>query len=237
MQYYGKGTGVPAREISAEMCISSLKALFSAIDKVYELNIIGGEPFLHKELGAILETAVKLPKLKLISVTTNGTLLPPQDLLEKLRHPRIMVDISDYGSLSTKKAELAEILASNEIRYSINDKTNHWHDYGDMSPRNRDYRQLREVFYQCRGSHCIALYDGRLHQCPHSAHGMDLGIIPDAPQDYVDVLGGSAAEVRQKIMDFRLNTKTISACDYCDNSRALPFRLVEVAVQRKGDAS
>jgi MoaA/NifB/PqqE/SkfB family radical SAM enzyme len=236
MSYYGLTGRPPARDISAARCISSLEALLAAIDKVYELSIIGGEPFTHKELGTILEAALKQPKLKVISFTTNGTLIPSKDLLEKLRHPRIIVYISDYVNLSTKKAELTEIFEKCGIRYQVFAKEK-WRDFGDMSPRHRDYDQLCEVFYQCCASHCVALYDGKLHQCAHSAHGMDLGLIPDAPQDYVDVFGGSTAEVRQKIMDFRLNTKTISACDYCDYSRALPLRVIEAAVQRKGDAS
>jgi hypothetical protein len=50
MPYYAWG-GMPARSISAECCISSLETLLSAIDKLYELSLVGGEPFTHKELG------------------------------------------------------------------------------------------------------------------------------------------------------------------------------------------
>jgi organic radical activating enzyme len=121
--------------------------LLSAVEQVYYLNVIGGEPFVHPQLQPIFEFALKQPKIKRVSATTNGTIIPRKELLEILRNPKTIVNISDYGDLSAKRDELADILNKNGVRYNINESS--WHEYGDMNPCDRDIRLNTQTISAC----------------------------------------------------------------------------------------
>jgi len=218
-------------DIPAEHCMASFSSLAAAIDCIYEVNIIGGEPFLHEELDLILKFCIDEPKIKKISITTNGTICPKDDLAITLKHPKILVFISDYGVYSKNIEKLIIWLKEHRINY-ISQKPSFWFDAGDVSPRHRNFKYLKKMFFLCRMPQCVIFLNGKIHHCALSAHGMDLGIIPDNPKDYVDVTAFNKGELRKKIEDFRLKTASIVACDYCDLSKIIPVVKIPVGEQK-----
>ena len=215
-----KPYSIPAMEI-----IASFDALFDALDCVFEMSIVGGEPLLHKELGILLEHFAKQDKLKSFTVITNGTIIPDDSLVHAFKHPKCLVFVSDYGIHSKNIKNLIEWLRKHEINYSVK-KDYSWNDIGDLKKKNRSYKELRKLFVSCRAMKCLSFIGSKLHHCSISSYGMDLGLVPDCPTDYVDVALGTTAELRQRITKLRLRTYTVTACDYCDQSFAVNAKSV-----------
>ncbi len=226
IQYYQK-----PYMIDADKIVKDVDRLSRATQGIRMLRLLGGEPLLHKDLEKILKGIAKNRKIKNIQIVTNGTLLFRDDVIRFMReNKRISVDISNYEEKSVKKEELICQLKENGIEYNTQEDRIFWTASSDFSVRKRTKAELEQCFSKC-SMDCINMLNGKLHLCPRSAHGMDLKIISDHPDDYVDLRGtDSIGEIRKKLYVL-LNTRYITACDYCDIFRWKELPAVKAAEQ------
>lgn len=218
MQYYRSPKNVD---------LGSYKEAFDRIvrisDNISEIRILGGEPFINPDMHKIIEWWQDSPKIGIFTIYTNGTLVPSEQCLAILKNGRCRVRISDYGHNSERIKKVAEVLAQNDIEYYIN-KCEAWADAGDLHKRNRIEADNVKLFADCYERECITFLHGKLHRCPRSAHAMNLGAMPDIPEDYVDVAGweGTDEELVKRIRKLQ-SKKVITACDYCDGPSTKRF--------------
>jgi len=76
----------PQSDFDASKIIVSLDRIFACADLVYHVELLGGEPFLNKKLPLIAKHMLNSGKILHIDVITNGTVLPPNPVLESLKH-------------------------------------------------------------------------------------------------------------------------------------------------------
>lgn len=194
--------------------IKSIRAFLECINNIVYIRVLGGEPFLSKNLYKFLQELLKSDKIQRIEIVTNGTIIPTdKKLLKIMKKDKIIVCISQYPMIKYEK--LANYLKENGIQYRI-DKMNFWMDYGNPYKRNKTKKELIKQYAICN-SICKSLVNGQLHLCPRSSHGTDLGIIKNNQKDYLNLLDKnlSIQEKKQKLNEL-LNKKYIIACDYCD---------------------
>jgi organic radical activating enzyme len=91
---------------SVETIIKSLQAYCGAFDFVYRICIMGGEPFLHKDIHSILESLRDLENVLFIDIATNGTVVPQKKTMDLIDQLGATIEISDYGAVSRKMPEL-----------------------------------------------------------------------------------------------------------------------------------
>jgi uncharacterized radical SAM superfamily Fe-S cluster-containing enzyme len=72
-------------EIGVNEAIFFIDNFLRGTDEVLHFNLVGGEPFLYKDLPAILEHLNKNDKIKHVSLFTNGTILPNENVLKALK--------------------------------------------------------------------------------------------------------------------------------------------------------
>jgi len=194
--------------------IKSIKMFLECINNIVYVRLLGGEPFLSRNLYRVIKELLKSDKIQRIEVVTNGTIIPKElRLIKILRDSRIIVCISDYPIVDNNKLIL--FLKENNINYRL-DKMKFWMDYGSPVKRNKSEKELIKQFHNCSNI-CKSLINGQLHLCPRSSHGVDLGIIKDNSDDYLDLLDKNLTimEKREKINKL-FEKKYIIACDYCD---------------------
>ena len=211
MQYYSKPEDVEFGTI-----IKSMTNLLNVVDAIGQVYVLGGEPFLYKKLGEIIDFLKIQRKIKEIIIVTNGTLCPNDDnLWKKLSDKNVKIHISNYGELSRKKHDILDKCKKYYINCDV-DEVNTFYDTGSMKRRNRSEQELNKVFIDC-STQCRSLYNGEFHFCPRSAHGVDLGLIPQRAVDYVDLINVKNTKLlKDELCDF-INRKTyIEACDFCD---------------------
>ncbi|MBD5448774.1 MAG: radical SAM protein [Lachnospiraceae bacterium] len=202
--------------ISANDIIRDVRNLSSVAKGILQLRLLGGEPFLHPNLARIVRRILKFDNIKSIQIATNGTLLLDENMLKLLRgNKRVSIDISNYEEMSVNRVKLIEQLETNHINYFTQKERRFWTAQADFSYRNRTEGQLKTVLSRC-SMDCISMLNGKIHLCPRSSHGMDLGIIPDQFTDYCDLRKNKTIkECRKKLYEL-LNATSISACNYCD---------------------
>ena len=84
MQYYER----PVNEDN-EIMFSALDRFIDCIDKIYEFRVLGGDPFMNKELNKIINELVKYSNIGRIVVYTNARFIPKNQNLDYLKQPRV----------------------------------------------------------------------------------------------------------------------------------------------------
>lgn len=210
MTMFGNVGHVPIDEL-----IRDVDMIFRLIDYTEWLQFVGGEIFMRRDLSALYEHCLhynnKFDKLILI---TNATLLPCDDDIAVFKKygKNIQVQISDYGDLSTKVADMTLLLEKNAIPYVV--KRYHgdlqhyggWVDNTQFTERGKNNEALREQFEHCgqvamKNYH---MYRGKLHGCARSLMVSTLGKIIPAQRDVLDLYDTTEtdADKREKIRHF-----------------------------------
>jgi len=88
--------------------------------------------------------------------------------------------------------------------------------------------------YKACSMFCFSYIQGRIHVCPRSGHGVDLGLIPDHPCDYADLSNRALSrEKRREAVQRVLKLDCITACNFCNRGTPFFLKLPTAAEQLK----
>lgn len=217
-------------DVEIGQILQDFDLFFSGVDECIRITV-GGEPFLYPCLDEILRYLLKQDKVLGILLITNSTLLPKPEVVELLKNPKILIEISDYGHLQ-KMSRLIELLEENDIFFKVlTDQT--WTDMGGVECRNRTKEELRFNYLNCNQGRVIkGFHNGRFHTCARSARMLALGAY-QSEGDYFELRpGDSPEEIRAKLRAVYYS-ESADACNYCDLG-ALPAKTIEAGIQMKG---
>ncbi len=229
MQYYKKPV-----DADFEILSQSINKILNAVDFVDELRVLGGDPFMNKDLEKIINELVKYKNIGRIVVYTNARFIPKNRNLEYLKQPRVILDITDYGIASAAAGKFVEFAKEEGISYSIN-QCNTWQDCGRIIPNNKKTeKELEHQFSNCCNSDLISLLHGKLYRCPFSANGVNLNAFSSDKTDEIDLRDNSLSkkDIRDKIMYLAFGKKYLTACRFC-NGRDYATMNIPAAVQAK----
>lgn len=162
---------------------------FESVDYVYEYTLLGGEPFLHKDIADIIsylgrQYGERIGRINLIS---NGTIVPNDEVIDVLKDFHVTVHISDYTKAvdyTGKLERLKDKLLYNGIEYYVI-PNNTWKDV--IYPREGFHTDNpREHMLLCgHSTHSVA--DGKLYWCdPAFAAECFMGFTAQE-DDYLDM--------------------------------------------------
>lgn len=92
-----------------EDILSDCSKLAASSEFIRYIELIGGEPFLHPRFKQVLEGLLRIENVGYIKIFTNGTVVPKEEVLEVLRNPRIVINLSNYTA-QAKGVQLENIL-------------------------------------------------------------------------------------------------------------------------------
>ena len=208
-------------DIAAGQLSEDLNKILDATDLINTLVIVGGEAFLHRDIDKIIERILSLPKIGIIHIITNGTVVVQKESIFKLlANPRIIVEISGYHGKIPSRLEVnvrlfREKLAKYGVNYRYTEQMQ-WFDFGTFENRKYSKEELFNVYSSC----CFVsndIFDGKLHKCSRSVFGNYLGMIPDFVSDYVDLRKTPPEELRAKLIKF-FKKKYVEACRFCNGT-------------------
>jgi len=199
--------------INNDNLLKQIDDLFNNIDYIHTIRLLGGEPFLNKQLPTIIKKILDTKKFHNIVIVTNGTVLvKDKNLINVLKEDKVSVDISEYNA--TNKENFIKVLTDNKIKNFVF-KPNFWLDFGNGSYKKRTKEELEKQFVKCN-SVCRSYFDGKLFYCAQSSSLYNLGITK-SKTDYLDFANITKKEFfRNKAIDFLTNTKYQNACLYCN---------------------
>jgi organic radical activating enzyme len=229
MQYY-----VKPKDVDMDVLFKSIDKFMQCIDNLDEFRVLGGDPFMHKELYKVINKLVAYDKCKRVVVYTNAKIVPKGENLICLKNKKVVLDITNYGESSSAHLKLVELAKKENIAFTTI-KCTDWSDSGRMLPfSGKSEKELENLFTNCCQSELISLLHGKLYRCPFSANGINLKAIPQNDSDEVNLINDnfSINELREQIKKLCFNKKYLTACSYCNGKDFSTLKILS-AIQTK----
>ncbi|WP_044936434.1 radical SAM protein [Pseudobutyrivibrio sp. LB2011] len=226
-----------AEDMSFESIKKSADSFFKNVDIVKEFVLIGGEPFLYKDLSNAIEYIGENYREKIImfSITTNGTITPDDAVIDLIKKYNVTVRISDYSyTLPNLKKNYEKILDKlRGIKTVVLDTSkDQWFDYGFFEVDNGQNEEvLRKIFKTCN-TPCREIRENKYYYCVMARSvsensgktiGLDEYLDMDTVQDKEDVLAFELGLVENGYL---------SMCRYCRGAEAEKY-LIPAAIQQR----
>ena len=113
MQYYEKPI-----DSELNLLLKSIDKIMSCIDSLEEFRVLGGDPFMNKELYKIVNKLVNYEKCKKVVVYTNAKFVPKGENLNCLKNKKIILEITNYGKDSPANDKFVETAKKENIAYT-----------------------------------------------------------------------------------------------------------------------
>jgi organic radical activating enzyme len=227
MQYYTK-----PQDSEMDQLFKSIDNLMSVVDHVNEFRVLGGDPFMNKEMYKVVNKLSKFKNNSRIVIYTNATILPKGEQLKCLKNEKVGLEITNYGALSRQHDALLELCDKEGIEYSTI-KFDNWQDSGRIIPHSqKSEKEITKQFNNCCNSDLITLLHGNLYRCPFSANGHNLRAFNEHVSGVIDLtkVYDSKESLKKMIKELCYNKKFLNACFSC-NGRDFTTTNIEVAIQ------
>ncbi len=227
MQYYTK-----PQDSELNQLFKSIDNLMSVVDYVNEFRVLGGDPFMNKEMHKVVNKLSKFKNNTRIVIYTNATIMPKGEQLECLRNEKVGLEITNYGAASRQHDALVELCDKEGIEYSTL-KTETWQDCGRITPHSqKSEKEIIKQFNNCCNSDLITLLHGNLYRCPFSANGNNLKAFNENASEVIDLTKDyeSKESLKEMIKELCYNKKFLKACFSC-NGRDYTTANIKAAVQ------
>jgi len=210
-------------ELSVESFERDLKKLSTHI-YVQKLRLLGGEPFLNKNLERYMEISRCYFPGTDIRIATNGTLLlrSSREIFECLRENDIAIDFTQYPPINKYKEEIVSKLRQEEICYGISEEVTQF-----LKVLHENRENIPEICYNaCKMNHCKFLRNGKIYTCP--LEGLFYKFT-----EYYQLSGfefdseSAGIDIYDDNLDWKnineLINRPIELCGYCDKNGGEPF--------------
>lgn len=230
-----------AEDLSLSEVYKSADSFFSKVDYIQEFVLIGGEPLLYKELPEAIEYigSTYRNQMNIFCITTNGTILPKEDVLELCKKYHVLFRISNYTKelpkLQKHYERLCSTLDSHGIDYVLGKQETEWMDYG-FEDINRDCseEELIKIFSSCN-TPCREIRGNKYYYCVMARTvsenlGFDVG-----QDDYLDLDKLTGKNYKKELLEFNLGYSEKGYLDMCRHCRGNDAKnyLIPVAEQLK----
>ena len=186
--YFQKKSHLPL-----ELLTKDLDILFSKVDFVRKLKLLGGEGLMYPYLAEYIEYLFShySSHVGTVRVGTNATLLPSQRILDVCRKYGVIMDVSDYAMAVPGKCRMDELLAllcDQGIAYEIKRTGEQWLDIGfpDNPANFVKGPEAMEHFGKC-AMFCRDFCDGKMWFCCSNFAAVRAGLYPENENDFLDL--------------------------------------------------
>lgn len=208
-----------------DQLIKDVDLFFSCVDYIMLFHVSGGEPMLYKHTADLIEYIDKNygNKIGTLRTVTNGTVVPKDEVLEKLSKCNIEITVDDYREavpkFNSQFNRLIEKLKEYNIKYYIN-KVDSWID---LAPESTDYSKCSEEELICHRDSCSQswqeLRDGKLYSCNYAAYATVAGIAGEQDLEEVYDLMQFTPDKKKELLEFRLGYTTKGYTNFCKKCR------------------
>lgn len=205
-----------------ESFAADLRQLKKYIRDIGIIRILGGEPLLNPEIGRFITLTRELYPSSIITVVTNGLLIPRigRELVELMKEKMAFFHISLYPPLKDKIQDIRKFLYEWEIPYTISEMNTEFNKTQTIIPHSDEY-----FFYSCFQASCTCLQDGKLAPCyaPFTTKYFNEAFSKDLPTDE----GIDLYEDNLTLTDLKTRLLLpMERCFYCVSGESCPWEIV-----------
>jgi organic radical activating enzyme len=201
-----------------QIILSDIDSYFNLVDYVSIFHLVGGEPFLHPNIKDIIEYILEKysDKIDKFIITTNGTALPREEILEVLKNNNVILSLSNYSNklekLKSKVDRVVDTYKINNINHYVRNNIE-WYDFGDLRIKNNmSEEELINHFDSCTAPF-RGLNDGKFYYCHLNTSAVLTKLFPLNDNDYVNLSDVSSED----LIKFDLGFTELGYITFCDN--------------------
>ena len=161
-----------ARDGSVADVLASVEWL-SVNDGVHEFRLIGGEPFMNKQIYQIIERLLALENTQLV-IYTNGMIPLKAEYRSLFLDEKIVFSVTDYGDLARNTSNFVKQLEDWGCVFRVHPQE-HWTDSGRIAKQHRRDDENQKLFDECCGKNLWTLSDKGFGRCPFAVNAAHLG--------------------------------------------------------------
>lgn len=209
---------------------SDLSIVLANVDYIEEVLVIGGETLVYPWLPEVLDFCEAQKKIGKLIITTNGSIIPDDNLLENFKKNNVLIRISGYPEyIVPNREETLQKYKSGGLE--IEDLENmQWCDIGDFKHRHRTEEEIKNVFRTCAMKNCVCINpDGKIFFCSRQMTADETTLYPSPLEnEFVNIR--TEKDIRKKLQEF-YELPYITTCDYCDGISCATEKAVPAALQ------
>ena len=212
------------RKITAEEQTSYLEKITEKM-AITQCNFQGGEVFTDVDFGMFMLEHARNPRLAILTVATNGTIMPNDHQFDIIKGIGAMIRISDYGELSKARDKIIEKCNQMSIPCFIFPMAEKWRKFGDYKKRERSETELHKICKECCfGTHDLMFLGDRLYCCLRTLFGSVFGETEEVKKNTLYLNSDFSMNELEAIVN---GDNLWMMCDYCD----YPMDIIESAEQ------
>lgn len=230
VQYFDKPV-----DCNTNVILNDIDLINIYFDKLRILTLLGGEPFMHKDIYDIITYAQLKSNIELVSIVTNATIPPDIEKLKNLNTENIQILLSDYGVLSKEMKNWIRVLDELGIAYWVRDNIE-WLDCGKIVDYNRSKQDLIKIYNTCCvRENCIYVRDEKVFICAHAIGLYLLEAMPKDEIEYIDITYNKELHeiIKQEIKNMIYKSTQHKVCNYCNGRTIGVTEKVTPAIQIK----
>lgn len=205
--------------------VKDIDLFFSCVDHIMLFHVSGGEPMLYRYTADLIEYIDRKygNRIDTLRTVTNGTVVPSDEVLEKLSTCRFEVIVDDYREAVPQYNEnfdrLIKKLEEYKIRYKIN-KADSWID---LAPEATDFSDKTQEWLEQHRTECSQswqeLRNGKLYSCNYAAYATVAGIAGEQDLEETYDLTKHSADDKKQLVEFRLGYTDKGYTNFCKQCR------------------
>lgn len=208
-----------------EDLVEDIDLFFTCVDRIMLFHVSGGEPLLYAHTADIIEYIDRKygDRIDTLRTVTNGTIVPKDEVLEKLSRCNVEITVDDYREavprFSERFDELCSKLDAYHIKYYIN-KVDSWID---LAPERTDYSEFSEERLVAHRESCSQswqeLRGGKIYSCNYAAYATVAGIAGKEDLEETYDLKKFSQERKKELVEFRLGYTMRGYTNFCKKCR------------------
>lgn len=196
---------------------------FSVVDFIGLFHVTGGEPLLYPGLAELLRYLVENygDRIASLQTVTNGTILPPEAVLDVFRTHDITITVDDYRGALPQPLEKYEVVYDAFVSAAGKERVragryDHWLDLApERAHPPKTEAELCAHFDACRIP-WSSYHDGRLYLCNYADFAADAGIGPAMGEaESIDFATYEKPRDLKSFMEFRLGYSARGYTGFC----------------------
>jgi organic radical activating enzyme len=216
--------------------ISDIDSYFKIVDYVSVFHLVGGEPFLYPNIENVIKHILEnyITKIDKLIITTNGTILPKDTIIQLLKDNDVILSVSDYSDklefIKNKITKVLDVYKNNNINHYVRNEIE-WYDFGDLRiSKKLPTDELIKHFDSCTAPF-RGLNDGKFYYCHLNTSAVRTKIFPLNENDYVDIKTIS----KEELLKFDLGYTDLGYITFCDNCNGCNTGIkVPVSYEKQG---
>lgn len=216
-----------SEDMSVEQIKYSVDCLFSRFDYINQFVLIGGEPLLYRNLTDIIRYVGEnyRNQINRFAITTNGTIIPSEEVLEVCREYKLFFDISNYSNaipnLKKQYEKMCSVLEQNSIQYSLASPDREWYDYGfEYVDHGNDENKITLVFDNCNTA-CHEIRENRFYYCVMARSVSENLHMRIGHDDYLDLEKLDGVYWKKELIEYTQGYSEkgyLDMCNYCNGA-------------------